>query len=291
MKFFNELKRRNVIKASIAYLVVNWVLLQLLSILLPIVEAPDWVIKTLILLMVLGFPIWIIISWVYEVTPDGLKKTSNVPEDKSITEKTNKRLNILIIIGLIAAIAVSFFNRSESAVFSSNSEVLERSIAVLPFDDMCEEDTQWFCDGIAQDIFTNLSKIKGLKVISRISMERYRKTDKSIPEIAKELGVSFILDGSIRKHDDKVLISAQLINANDEHLWAENYNENLEDVFKIQQDVSKKIVNQLQIAISPEDERSLSTVPTDNIEAYKLYLKGRFYWHLRTKKDLNISSS
>ena len=290
MKFFEELKRRNVIKASLAYLVAAWVILQILSTILPALQAPEWVLRTLMFLIGFGFPIWVTISWVYEITPEGLKKTSNVPEDQSITEKTNKRLNILIIIGLITAIAVSFFNRSESAVFSSNNDVLERSIAVLPFDDMCEEDTQWFCDGITEDILTNLSRIKGIeKVISRTSIERYKETDKSIPEIAKELGVSYIVSGSVRKQNNEVQISAQLISANDEHLWADNYNESLEDVFKIQQDVSKKIVQQLQIVISPEEERLLSTAPTENIEAYKLYLKGRFYWHLRTKKGLNKS--
>ena len=181
--FFEELKRRNVIKASIAYLVVNWVLLQLLSTVLPIVEAPDWVIKTLTLLMLLGFPIWVIISWVFEVTPDGLRSTSNAYKEQSITIKTNKRLNILIIIGLISAIAVSFFNRSELAVFSSNNKVLETSIAVLPFDDMSSGgDTQWFCDGITEDILTNLSRIKGIdKVISRSSMMQYKENRPAIP--------------------------------------------------------------------------------------------------------------
>lgn len=291
MKFFNELKRRNVIKASIAYLVVNWVLLQLLSILLPIAEAPDWVIKTLTLLMILGFPIWIIISWVYEVTPEGFKKTSNIPEDQSITEKTNKRLNILIIIGLIAAITVSFFNRSESTVFSSNNEILEKSIAVLPFDDMSSGgDTEWFCDGITEDILTNLSRIKGIKkVISRSSVMQYKENRPTIPEIAKELGVSYILEGSVRKHNDKVIITAQLIDANDNHLWAENYNDIFDKVFEIQKDVSKKIVQQLKIVISPDEEKVLNKSPTDNLKAYEYYLKARSYSEKRTKKDFKTS--
>ncbi len=292
-KFFDELKRRNVIKASIAYLVVNWVLLQLLSILLPIVEAPDWVIKTLTLLMVLGFPIWMIISWVYEVTPEGLKKTTNVPEDLSITAKTNKRLNILIIIALIVAIVFSFINRSSPIIRSSkiSNRIIDNSVAVLYFDDMSSGgDTEWFCDGVTEDILTNLSKIKGIKkVISRTSVNKFKGSNKTIPEIAKELGVSYIVEGSVRKHNNRVLITAQLISANDEHLWADKYNENLEDIFKIQQDVSKAIVEQLQVHISPEEEKILNKDPTDNIEAYKLFLKGRVAADDRTLKGLESS--
>lgn len=291
-KFIEELKRRNVIKASIAYLVVTWILLQLLSILLPIIETPDWVLKTLTLLMAMGFPIWVIFSWVYEVTPKGIKKTTSVSIDQSITAKTNKRLNILIIIFLIIAIVVSFFNRSAPKIISSkiSKPISENSIAVLPFDDMSSEsDTQWFCDGVAEDILTNLTKIKDLKVISGTSTERYRDTDKSISEIAKELGVSYILDGSVRKQDDKVLISAYLISANDEQIWADSYNKDLEDVFSIQQDVSKKIVQQFQLVLSPEEEKVLYTLPTQNLEAYEALLRARSFAGKGTKEGFDLS--
>ncbi len=291
-KFIEELKRRNVIKASIAYLVVTWILLQLLSILLPIIETPDWVLKTLTLLMAMGFPIWVIFSWVYEVTPKGIKKTTSVSIEQSITAKTNKRLNILIIIFLIIAIVVSFFNRSAPKIISSkiSKPISENSIAVLPFDDMSSEsDTQWFCDGVAEDILTNLTKIKDLKVISGTSTERYRDTDKSISEIAKELGVSYILDGSVRKQDDKVLISAYLISANDEQIWADSYNKDLEDVFSIQQDVSKKIVQQFQLVLSPEEEKVLYTLPTQNLEAYEALLRARSFAGKGTKEGFDLS--
>ena len=273
-KFFEELKRRNVIKASIAYVVVAWVLLQVLSIVLPSVDAPQWVMKTIMLIMVIAFPVWVFIAWVYEVTPEGLKKTEEVDKDQSITHTTNKRLNILILIGLIAAIAVTLLQPKTGYI--SSSDFAEHSIAVLPFDDMsAEKDTEWFCDGVTEDILTYLSKIKGLKVVSRTSTERYKKTDKSIPEIAKELGVAFILEGSVRRHNEAVLITAQLIKANDEHIWADNFNGNMEDVFKIQGDVSRKIVEQLKIKISPEVEKQLKNTPTENIEAYQAFLKGR----------------
>ena len=288
MKLFEELKRRNVIKAAIAYVVVSWVLLQVLSIVLPTVDAPQWVMKTIMLVLVIGFPIWVFISWVYEVTPEGLKKTEKVSPDQSISHTTNKRLNILILIGLIAAITVTLLQPKTGYI--SSSEVVEYSIAVLPFDDMsAEKDTEWFCDGITEDILTYLSKIKGLKVISRTSTERYKKTDKSIPEIAKELGVSYVLEGSVRRHNEDVLVTAQLIKANDEHVWADNFNGNMEDVFKIQGDVSRKIVEQLKIKISPEESIQLQNFPTKNIEAYQAFLKGRNYADRLNHNDLEIA--
>jgi TolB-like protein/tetratricopeptide (TPR) repeat protein len=286
--FFEELQRRNVIKATIAYVVMSWVLLQVASIVLPIVNAPEWVLKTFSFFLVLGFPIWVFISWVYEVTPEGLKKTKENTQDRGVSETTNKRLNILIFIGIVAAISATLLKPSSGYISSSNN--VEYAIAVLPFDDMSSSgDTEWFCDGVTEDILTHLSKIKGLKVISRTSTERYKNTDKSMPEIAAELGVSYIVEGSVRKQNDDVLITAQLINANDEHVWADNFNEKMTDVFKIQGEVSKKIVNQLKIKISPEEERELSEFPTDNMEAYQAYLKGRSFMEKTTPEDGEIA--
>ncbi len=287
-QFFNELKRRNVIKAAIAYVVVAWVILQVLSIVLPSTGAPEWVMKTLMLIMMIGFPVWVFISWVYEVTPEGLKKTKQVSKDASISATTDKRLNILILVGLFLAITVGFFNKPTLGTTTNSKELvsLDKSIAVLPFDDMSSGgDTEWFCDGVTEDILTNLSKLKNLKVISRTSTERYKNTDKSIPEIAAELGVSYIVEGSVRKHEDKVIITAQLIDANDTHVWAQNYNDDFKEVFKIQQDVSQKIVKQLKIAISPEEQKIMTTAPTNNVEAYQLVLKGKDLTLNVTKKE------
>tara|TARA_R110002126_G_scaffold39767_1_gene117587 strand:- start:51174 stop:53210 length:2037 start_codon:yes stop_codon:yes gene_type:complete len=275
-KYLDELKRRNVIKASIGYIVAAWVLLQVLSIVLPTLSAPEWVLKTLMLLMLICFPIWIIFSWIYEVTPEGIKKTESISRDKSISHVTDKRLNIVILIGLVAAIAITLLRPSSGYISSARN--IEYAIAVLPFDDMSQnKDTEWFCDGVTEDILTHLSKIKGLKVVSRTSTERYKNTTKSVPEIAAELGVSYVVEGSVRKHNDAVLITAQLINANDEHVWADNFNEKMKDVFKIQGEVSKKIVKQLKLSISPKEEKELNQFPTKNIEAYEAYLKGRSF--------------
>jgi TolB-like protein len=289
--FFEELKRRNVIKAAIAYAVVAWVLLQVLALILPNVGAPEWVMKTITILAIVGFPVWVFIAWVYEVTPEGLKKTEKVNKDQSITETTNKRLNILILVGLIIAIGVSFINRPDQAnSYAKDLIALDNSIAVLYFDDLSSGgDTEWFCDGVTEDILTNLSKFKNLKVTSKTSTKRYKKSDKSIPEIAKELGVSYIVEGSVRKHEDKIIITAQLIDANDKHIWAQNYNDEFKEVFKIQQDVSRKIVDQLKIAISPDEQNELAKLPTNNLEAYNLVLKGRSYMEKSSKEDYAIS--
>lgn len=286
--FFDELKRRNVIKAAIAYVVVGWVLLQVASIVLPIINAPEWVLKTFSFFLVLGFPIWLMISWVYEVTPEGLKKTNKNTEERGISENTNKRLNILILVGLVAAITVALLKPSTGINFSSDDNAY--AIAVLPFDDMsAEKDTEWFCDGVTEDVLTNLSKIKGLKVISRTSTERYKNTNKSVPEIAAELGVAYVIEGSVRKQNNDVLITAQLISAEDEHIWADNFNEQLTDVFKIQREVSRKIVEQLKIKISPEEEKELREFPTDNMAAYEAYLKGRSFSDKMSIDDAKIA--
>jgi TolB-like protein/Flp pilus assembly protein TadD len=289
--FIEELKRRNVIKAAIAYAVVAWVILQVLSLILPNVGSPEWVMKTITILAIVGFPVWVFIAWVYEVTPEGLKKTEQVSKDQSITNTTNKRLNVLILIGLVIAIGVSFIHRPNQSTSNAKDLVeLDNSIAVLYFDDLSSGgDTEWFCDGVTEDILTNLSKFKNLKVTSKTSTKRYKKSDKSIPEIAKELGVSYIVEGSVRKHEDKIIITAQLIDANDKHIWAQNYNDEFKEVFKIQQDVSRKIVDQLKIAISPDEQNELAKLPTNNLEAYNLVLKGRSYMEKSSKEDYAIS--
>jgi TolB-like protein/Tfp pilus assembly protein PilF len=287
MKLFEELKRRNVIKAAIAYVVVSWVLLQVLSIVLPTVDAPQWVMKTMMLVMVIAFPIWVFIAWVYEVTPEGLKKTEKVSKDQSITATTNKRLNVLILVGIVVAIAVTLL-QPKSGYISSNTN--DFSIAVLPFDDLSsDKDSEWFCDGVTEDILTYLSKVDGLKVISRTSVMQYKDRKKTIPEIAKELGVSFIVEGSVRKHGNDVRITAQLIKANDEHMWAENYSGTMDNVFKLQGDVSQQIVQQLKIKISPEVEKQLQSFPTTNVEAYQAFLKGRSHAERFNKEDIKIA--
>ncbi len=293
MKFFEELKRRNVFKETLAYLVASWVLLQVATVILPIADTPDWVLKTVMFFLALGLPVWIFFSWAYQVTPEGLKKTAKFSEDQIITTPTNKRFNILIIIGLMAAIAISFLNGSTLSIASSKTSILitEKSIAVLPFDDYSSGgDTEWFCNGVTEDIRTNLSKIKGItKVISHTSVEKFKSSDKTIPEIAKELGVSYILEGNVRKHENKIIITAKLIDANDNQIWAENYSDNFDKVFEIQNSVSKKIAQQLKVTFSPEEEKLINSSKTNNFEAYELYLRGRHLLNQQITESVNRS--
>jgi len=283
--FIEELKRRNLFKETIAYLVVAWLILQVLSIVLPIWKAPDWILQVITITLALGLPLWIIFSWNYEFTSSGIKKTKALTS-QSKSSKFNRILNFVIMTAIIATIGLIWIKPNSVTSVAAN----DLSIAVLPFDDMSSGgDTEWFCDGVTEDILTNLSKLKHLKVISRTSTERYKNTDKSIPEIAAELGVSYVVEGSVRKYENKIIITAQLIDANDNHVWAQNYDDDFKEVFKIQQDVSQKIVNQLNIAISPEEEKEMNKLPTENIEAYKLVLQGRNFWNKKTVEDTSIA--
>jgi TolB-like protein/AraC-like DNA-binding protein len=216
-------------------------------------------------------------------------KKNIVKQFKGNISKKNGFIIIAIIIFLIIGLSYNFYSDSLSKIIVSKSNN-KKSIAVLPFKDMSKEgDSQWFGEGIVEDIITTLSKIEGLQVISRTSSKRYKNTDKTIPKIAKELRVSYVVEGSIRKEGNRVLITAKLISANDNQLMAENYNEKLEDIFKIQNDVAKKIVQQLKITISPQEKIAIKNYPTDNLEAYHLFLKGRLINNSRKKEDLELN--
>jgi len=280
MKFFDELNRRNVFKETLAYVVVSWVLIQVATTILPIVDAPDWVLKTGIFFLALGFPVWIFFSWAYQVTPEGFKKTAKVSEASPGASVSNVRFNYIIIIGLITAIAVSFFNRSKTITKSSNP-ITNRSIAVLPFEDLSSGgDTEWFCDGVTEDIRSNLSKIKGIeKVISYTSVMQYKEHRPTIPEIAKKLGVSYILEGSVRKQNNQIIISAQLIDAHsDTQLWGDKYIRDLTDVFAIQTEIAESVAKELGAKITPNEQAVIKSVPTSNIDAYHLYLEASDFY-------------
>jgi TolB-like protein len=249
-------------------------------------DAPEWILPTLTLIMAIGLPIWIIISWIYEVTPEGIEKTAKVSENELVTEITNKRLNIFIIVSLSIAVIVMGLKLSN---FFSDSDK-EFSIAVLPFDDMSQaNDNEWFCDGVTESILTKLSKINGLTVLSRTSVKQYKNHEKTIPEIAAELGVDYILEGSVRKQNNDLLITAQLINANDKHIWADDFEGTKDDIFAIQQNVAEKIVNKLKINLTPEEKKSLKDDPTQNKKAYDLYMKGLHFSDMHTHEDFKTS--
>jgi TolB-like protein/Tfp pilus assembly protein PilF len=281
VKVFDELKRRNVIKATIAYIVVAWVLLQLIDTILPVFEAPPWVFKTLTFIIAIGLPIWMIFSWVYEITPEGLKKTVNISKDQSITEDTNKRLNIIIIITLIIAIVVAFVQNpmpnTSSKAMDNSDLVLDKSIAVLPFKNMVnDKGNQAFNDGQWEAILSHLSRNADLRVISRQSMEQYRESTKTAPEIAEELRVTYLLEGSVQKYGNKARITVQLINAmDDQHLWSHDYTQEVEDIFSLQSEIASNVANELEVRLN-DDEEHLSISPSIDPQTYELYLSGKY---------------
>ena len=295
MNLFTELKRRNVIRVAIAYGVLAWVILQVGDTLAPALHLPEWVDSLLAFFLVLGFPIALFFAWAFELTPEGLKKESEVDRSQSITSNTGRKLDFMIIGVLVIAVGFLVFKAylsppdtdvsAEVTVTTGNP-----SIAVLPFDNRSNRDEdQFFTDGIHDDLLTTIANIGSMKVISRTSVMRYKDTTKSIPEIAQELGVANILEGGIQRSGSQVRINVQLIDAaTDEHMWAKIYDRQLtaENLFAIQSEVSNAIAAALHTALTPEEAKRVSAVPTKNLEAYESYLLGRERWRARTVDSL-----
>ena len=293
---FNELKRRNVFRVAIAYVVVTWLLLQVVDILVPMLTLPEWVGRLVFLLLIIGFPIALLFAWAFELTPEGVKLEKNVDRSESITNVTGRKLDRTIIAVLVVALAAAvYINFQEDQEPASLADVTEQvssdaavavlatadkpSIAVLPFANRsANESDEFFVDGMHDDLLTQLAKISGLKVISRTSVLQYRDTEKSMKVIGEELGAKALLEGGVQRAGDRIRINVQLIDANtDEHLWAETYNRELttDNIFEIQEEISLEIADALHAALSPDEQKRISDRPTDSIAAYEAYLFGR----------------
>src|SRR5438270_11810249 len=288
--FFAELKRRNVYKVAIAYAIVAWLLIQAASILFPTFEAPPWVMKVFVAVIVLGFPFALILSWAFEITPEGIKRESEVEGDKSIAAHTGRKIvGVTIVLAVIAAGLLAFqLLRSKSAQTTvvapapassatiASVAIPEKSIAVLPFENLSDEKSNaYFSEGIQDEILTRLSKIAALKVISRSSTQKYKSTPDNLRDVGKELGVANLLEGSVQKIANAVHVNVQLIRAaTDEHLWAESYNRKLDDVFEVEGEVASAIADQLNAKLSGTEQKAVSVKPTQNTAAYDAYLRG-----------------
>jgi adenylate cyclase len=288
--FFAELKRRNVYKVVVAYAVVAWLLIQAASILLPTFEAPPWVMKVLVLVIMLGFPAVLIFSWAFEITPEGIKLESEVAPNKSVTRKTGRKLVAMTAILAVIAAGLFVFQyiRSQSSTSVVVPLIPNKSIAVLPFDNLSRDpDNAYFCEGVQDEILTRLAKVADLKVISRTSTQHFKSAPENLPAIAKQLGVMHILEGSVQKANDQVRVNVQLINAmTDAHLWADTFDRKLTDIFAVESEIAKTIAETLQAKITGSEKSSIAKAPTANPEAYELYLKGRFFWNKRSGVDL-----
>ncbi|WP_445383249.1 hypothetical protein [Robiginitalea sp. IMCC43444] len=277
--FFEELKKRNVYKVGTAYAVAAWLLLQVTDLVGSGLGWPESVTPLLIRILIVGFPIALILAWIYELTPQGFKKTGSSQAETPENKKVGRRLNQFIIGILALALCVMLVER----VFFTGSEMApgnsEASIAVLPFqNDSPDASNLYFCDGITEGVRENLSRIPGLSVISRTSVERFRENPPSVTEIAKTLGVDYILEGSVLRLEDRSIIRARLIFApEDRHLWSEQYDRELKDIFTVLTEVTSNIANALQTTISPQLLEHIAEKPTEDLRAYDYYLQGMKY--------------
>ncbi len=284
--FFAELKRRNVYKVAIAYAVVGWLLIQIATQVFPFFEIPNWAVQLVVLLLVLGFPVAVILSWAFEITPEGIKREAEVDRRKSIIRKTGRKLTALIVVlGAVAAGLMVFrFVRSQESSEAKkermpSAEIESKSIAVLPFENLSEEKANaYFAEGIQDEILTRLAKIADLKVISHTSTQHYKSAPDNLPEIARELGVAHILEGSVQKSGDRVRVTVQLIKAaDDSYLWADSFDRRLTDIFSVEAEVAKTIADQLQAKLTGREEQVIAAKPTSIPEAYDAYLRGLAY--------------
>ena len=287
--FFSELKRRNVIRMAGLYLVGAWLVVQVAGTVLPMFGAPEWLPRTIVVLLAIGFVPAVIFSWVFELTPQGLKRDEDVAPEQSIAPQTGRRMDRMIIVVLVLALGYFAFDkfvltpRREAALVSSavpnesKSVINAKSIAVLPFENRSEEkQNEYFADGVQDEILTDLAKIADLKVISRTSVLHYKSgVARNLREIAQQLGVANVVEGSVQRSGNRVRVNAQLVDARtDAHLWAQTYDRDLADVFAIQSEIAKAIADQLNAKLSGKEKRELGARPTKNPDAYDAYLRG-----------------
>jgi TolB-like protein len=287
MSFIKELKRRNVFRVAIAYVIATWLLLQVTDVLVPILTLPEWAAKLVFLILLIGFIPALIFAWAFEMTPDGLKREHEVDRSQSITSDTGQKLNFAIIgvMGLALAYFVAdkfLFNASpETAAPAETAQVEEetvQSIAVLPLADMSQGgDHEYFADGLTEELLNILAKVKDLRVAGRTSSFAFKGKNEDLREIAKKLNVSSILEGSVRKDDqrNKVRITLQLINAEDGyHLWSETYDRDLDDIFTIQEEIAIEVAKALKITLLGNEGINSQSLATTDLNAYDLYLRG-----------------
>ena len=289
INFFAELKRRNVYKVAVAYIVAGWALSQGIAQVFPVFDIPNWIIRLIVLLIILGLPIALVLAWTFEITPQGIKRTEIADAmPGSARRKKHVWIYVVVIAGLLS-IGLFFLGRySAGNKTASTAGISNKSIAVLPFDNLSRDpDNAYFAEGVQDEILTRLAKVADLKVISRTSTQHFKSAPDNLPQIAKQLGVAHILEGSVQKSGEQVRVNVQLINAlTDAHLWGDTYDRKLTDIFAVESEIAKTIAETLQARLTGSEKTLITKTPTVNPEAYELYLKGRFFWNKRTGADL-----
>src|SRR5437899_2928407 len=287
--FFAELKRRNVYKIAVAYAIVGWLLVQIATQVFPFLEIPNWVVRLVIVLVAAGFPIALVIAWAFEITPQGIERTE-VADTMPLAAGQKKHAWIYVaIVGAVLSIGLFFLGRyGFRNGTSSSSELPQKSIAVLPFDNLSRDpDNAFFAEGVQDEILTRLAKVADLKVIARTSTQKFKSAPADLREVAKQLDVTNILEGSVQKVNDQVRVNVQLINAlTNAHLWAETYDRKLTDIFAVETDIAKTIADTLQAKLTGSEKQMMAAQSTSDTAAYELYHKGRSLWEKRSGDNI-----
>jgi len=296
--FFHELKRRKVFRVGVVYAGVSFILAQVADIAFPALHLPDWTLTLVIVLILLGFPVALILAWAFEITPEGVVRTEDSARqggEESPARRISPWVGIVGGVGVVALAGGSLFLLASQATRDpaqpGSAHGIERSIAVLPFADLSPgQDQEWFSDGITEDILIHLAHMGDLKVIGRTSVMRYKGRDVGARQIGVELGVAVIVEGSVRRAGDRVRVSARLISAaTDQQLWADSFDRDLTDIFEIQSEIARSIAQTLHARLSPADDRRLARAPTESLEAYDHYLRGREHNQRLTRQDLLLA--
>ena len=293
MSFFVELKRRNVVRVGVAYIVIGWLLIQVAEFAFENFGAPEWVLKTFTVVILLGLPIALFFAWAFELTPEGVKREEDVDRSQSSTPRTGRKLDFVIIGALVVGLGYFIWERQAGVETSASADQASlagaepasvdgpavRSIAVLPFINMSsDEEQEWFSDGLTEEILNALARTPDLLVAARTSSFKFKGTGEDIQSVAKALGVAHVLEGSVRRARDRLRVTAQLIRASDGfHLWSQTYDRDPEDVISIQEDVAVEIATALETAMDPEALNNMVSAGTNSVEAYNAYLKGLAY--------------
>jgi TolB-like protein/Tfp pilus assembly protein PilF len=291
--FFAELKRRNVYKVAVAYIVGGWALSEGISQVFPVFDVPNGIIRLIVILIIAGLPVALVLAWMFEITPEGIKRTATADAMPASAKPKKYVWLYVVVIGAVVSIGLFFLGRysaqnASGAARAGVSELSQKSIAVLPFDNLSRDpDNAFFAEGVQDEILTRLAKIADLKVIARTSTQRFKSTPDDLQQIAKQLGVMNILEGTVQRAGDQVRVNVQLINAlTDAHLWADTYDRKLTDIFAVESDIAKTIADTLQAKLTGSEKTAILKKPTENSEAHVLYLKGRYFWNRRTAENL-----
>src|SRR5438094_2052800 len=275
-EFFGEAKRRNVYKVAVAYAVAGWALAQGIAQVFPVFGVPNWIIQLIVLVIVIGFPIALVLAWAFELTPEGLKRTEDA--DLSRPRLKSQAWIYVAVIGAVLSIGLFFVGRYTAVKANASENSFAKSIAVLPFENISDDkQNSYFADGVQDQILTNLAKVSDLKVISHTSARQYKTgVQRNLREIGKQLGVAYIVEGSVQRSRDRLRINAQLIDARtDTHVWAETYDRTAADLFAIQSELAQSIVTQLKAKLSPQQKAEIEERPTQDLDAFELFLQAK----------------